>query len=495
MLILKRTLAIVLMIGLSIYFVRAFDSRTMKPLYAEHRLELSAEYQAGTEIDWAGYIALEHRLSDDLNRALADRIPPYKSLNRHSTNGANNAETYKINFNRSYALQPANQVGSAVLIHGLTDSPYSVRSTAELFQQLGFHTYAPRLPGHGFAVGALRHADWQDWMDIVKMAMREAHQKRQPGQPLVLGGYSNGGILSLKYAIDCQTEPDMPCPDAILLLSPAIKVSPFAIFAKLHTLVSWLDYFEQFQWESIYPEIDPYKYTSFPKNPGWETGELSSHINEVIETGGLNLPPILAFQSVVDSTVNAGALVNLFNNLDANQHYLVLYDTNRSDNISEWIEVELKNFVDLEEEAPYDYSISVLSNTSPDSSAVQEKRLPEGSKHFEAISTNLSWPEDIYSLSHIALPFPPEDPVYGQDGFAVGARALKGEKKVMRLNPDYFLRLRYNPFYKWQENKISSWLQSHTDKTVAIPLLQHEVSLMGHELQAFESEGGQGTDK
>ena len=68
--------------------------------------------------------------------------------------------------------------------------------------------------------------------------------------------------------------------------------------------------------------------------------------------------------------------------------------------------------------------------------------------------------KDVYSLSHIALPFPIDDPVYGQEGSAVGTHPLKGEKQVMTVGADYFLRLRYNPFHRWQEGKIVSWLQS-----------------------------------
>ena len=301
-------------------------------------------------------------------------------------------------------------------------------------------------------------------MDIVKMAMREAHERRQTGQPIILGGYSNGGTLSLKYAIDCQSDPSMPCPDAILLLSPAIKVSPFAIFARLHLMVSWLDYFEQFQWESVYPEIDPYKYTSFPKSAGWETADLTDYLKDFINKGDLHLPPILAFQSVVDSTVDASALLQLFRSLSANRHHLVFYDTNRTEKIVQWIKVRLVNPDDVKLHSPYNFSISLLTNMDSSSRKLQQKTIVQGAVSFEVHSTSQRWPRDIYSLSHVALPFPADDPVYGKEGFAVGAQALRGEKQVMYLSPDYFLRLRYNPFHKWQEEKIGKWLQSSIDK-------------------------------
>ncbi|SQC42641.1 membrane protein [Klebsiella pneumoniae] len=43
--------------------------------------------------------------------------------------------------------------GGVVLLHGLTDSPYSVRYLAQLWQQRGYVAVVPRLPGHGTAPG------------------------------------------------------------------------------------------------------------------------------------------------------------------------------------------------------------------------------------------------------------------------------------------------------------------------------------------------------
>jgi hypothetical protein len=77
----------------------------------------------------------------------------------------------------------------------------------------------------------------------------------------------------------------------------------------------------------------------------------------------------------------------------------------------------------------------------------------------------VTWPGGIYSLSHIAIPFSPDDPVYGIDGSSVGAHVPSGERKVLRFSPDYFLRLRYNPFFDWQKAQIETWLQSIIQST------------------------------
>ena len=51
----------------------------------------------------------------------------------------------------------------------------------------------------------------------------------------------------------------------------------------------------------------------------------------------------------------------------------------------------------------------------------------------------LVWPDHVYSLSHIALPFPGNDPLYGGDdpgespGIQLGTVALRGEKGVLQV--------------------------------------------------------------
>ena len=50
-----------------------------------------------------------------------------------------------------------------------------------------------------------------------------------------------------------------------------------------------------------------------------------------------------------------------------------------------------------------------------------------------------SWPQDVYSLSHVAVPFPPDDNLYGREprvknryGISLGTIALWGDVRVER---------------------------------------------------------------
>ena len=72
----------------------------------------------------------------------------------------------------------------------------------------------------------------------------------------------------------------------------------------------------------------------------------------------------------------------------------------------------------------------------------------------------------MISLSHIALPFPPDDPVYGQrepnnpDIIFLGQMAVQGERGLLQFSSDWLLRLRHNPFYEFLEAGTLEWLSN-----------------------------------
>ena len=51
--------------------------------------------------------------------------------------------------------------GVAVLLHGLTDSPYSLQHIARRYRDLGYVAVAIRLPAHGTVPGALTEVRWE----------------------------------------------------------------------------------------------------------------------------------------------------------------------------------------------------------------------------------------------------------------------------------------------------------------------------------------------
>jgi len=470
----KRTINVVLILLITIYFVRAFDARNYMQLRDEHRITLEQEYDSERDgdVNWSEYLELESELTVELARKI--NSSSYSSrIDRHVQNSPANPNNFDRNWNHSYVLKPLRAVsGAAVLLHGLSDSPYSVRTTAELFSNKGFIAYAPRMPGHGFAVGSLRQVSWQDWLAVTRMAMLEADKQREPDKPLILMGYSNGGLLAILYTIECMEDPNLPCPDGLILISAAIEVTSFALLANLHSLLSWIPYFEQFKWESILPEIDPFKFTSFPKKPGWEIYKLVKKVEnglDKLNDSELVFPPTIIFQSLVDDTVNSYAALEFIQKLPENKHELVIYDVNRNEVIVELMSQQPPGLdAAIRNQAPFKFSVSVITNRNPSTQLVHALELDYGKTEPEYHELNLEWPNGVFSLSHIALPFPMDDQVYGShafpDHYNLGVTAPRGERGVLNLSPSYFLRLRHNPFYQYQHERISIWLEKWNNK-------------------------------
>ena len=106
-------------------------------------------------------------------------------------------------WNRSYILEPDGPpVGAVVLLHGLTDSPYSLRHIARRYRDEGFVAVAIRMPAHGTVPAALTDVEWEDWDAATRLAVREARRRAGPAKPLHIVGFSNGGALAMKYALD-----------------------------------------------------------------------------------------------------------------------------------------------------------------------------------------------------------------------------------------------------------------------------------------------------
>ena len=99
-------------------------------------------------------------------------------------------------------------VGAVVFLHGLTDSPYSQRHIARRYR-------APRLSSRSRsgcpATAPCRRrsteVEWEDWLAATRLAVREARRRVGPSLPLHLVGFSNGGALAMKYALDAIEDP------------------------------------------------------------------------------------------------------------------------------------------------------------------------------------------------------------------------------------------------------------------------------------------------
>ena len=457
-----------------------FELNSRPELSVWHKTVLDQEFRADSGLkDFEEYLELEERLFKQLDQLVYQKIDETdkRAINRYFRGSLSDPGRWPTNWNRSFVLPAEQPEIGVLLLHGMSDSPYSLRSIGQLLHGHGAYVIGMRVPGHGQAPSGLLDTTWEDMAAAVRLAMSEL-QEKSTGIPLFIVGYSNGGALAMQYTLDSLTDKSLKSVDGLVLLSPEIGISKFAALAKWQERLGHLLGLEKLAWNSLLPEYDPWKYGSFALNAGKQayriTQEIQSQITAQAKAGTLDrVPPILAFQSVVDATVTAPALVhNLFDRLPAiasaqgNSHRtsdeLVLFDINRyaeigplmKDNPSAWINPMLKS-------DNLKFMLTLMSNENHENEQVIASSRKPGSSAIETCTTALSWPEDVYSLSHVALPIPPDDPVYGGDeaGPSPGIdledlAALRGEKGVLQVPAADMLRLRYNPFHRYLEQRM-----------------------------------------
>jgi alpha-beta hydrolase superfamily lysophospholipase len=461
----------------TIVFVRACDARGKEPLEAWHR-PLAGEFRAadlapGTTL--ADYLRREDALFAEMERTVMIPGPPTAKsrLSRYATDGVVNPLRFEKNWNHTYEMVPEGGLrGGVLLLHGLTDSPYSVRAEAEIYAREGFYALALRVPGHGTVPGALTEARWEDWRAAARLGARAVRSRIGEKLPFHVVGYSNGGALAVQYALDAIGDVSLPRPDRVVLMSPMIGVTRFAFaataIAKLVGAVGAIPYFAQSRWMDIQPEYNPFKYNSFAAFAGEQTTEITraiqAEIANVASSGKIRaLPPILAFVSLVDSTVETWSTIDaLFGPLQDNGSELVLFDVNRSAVAAGLLEHGFDDrLAALLASRDRHYRLDLVTNARAGAPEVVVRTLAPGEAEARETPLGLAWPPQIFSLSHLAVPFRPDDPLFGiapdlskDYGLRLGLLAPRGERGVLSVPLDQFMRLNCNPFFPYLEAKI-----------------------------------------
>ncbi len=472
--ILRRAVLVLALVVLTVLGVRAWDAQRGLPLERWHTFvptELTEDEL--DRADWATYLQAEERVLASVRDEVTARTETSDPdrLNRYAASSAVNPFHFAQDWNRSFVLEPDGApAGAVVLLHGLTDSPYSQRHIARLYREHGFVAIAIRLPGHGTVPGGLTGIDWEDWMAATRLAVREARRRVGPSLPLHVVGYSNGGALAVKYALDALDDPALPRPDHVVLLSPMIGVTRFARFAGIAAVPALLPAFASAAWLSITPEFNPFKYNSFPVNGATQshrlTEELQSQIVRDAEEGRLAaMPPVLTFQSVLDFTVSTPALFEaLYDRLPEKGSELVLFDVNRSSKFAPLLSTAADTKLSrVLPPAPRKYRTAVITSAGPASADVVEIATPAGAAAEQTRPLDATYPAEVYSLSHIAIPFPVGDGLYGltpdpDDDFGVqlGTLAAHGEVGGLVVNMNAMLRMSSNPFFSYVLERVAA---------------------------------------
>jgi alpha-beta hydrolase superfamily lysophospholipase len=472
-------------IGAALLSLRAYRALSGPPLQPWHTF-VPAELRAADldAADWTRYLKQEASIFDSIRTEVSQKLDPDERvpINRYFEQSPVYPARFAQDWNRSYVLEPAGKpVGAVVLLHGLTDSPYSLRHVARLYRDHGYVSIGLRLPGHGTVPAGLTDVRWEDWMAATRLAVREARQRAPAPAPLHLVGFSNGGALAMKYALDAIEDPKLPRTDRIVLFTPMIGITRFARFAGLAGLPAILPPFANAAWLSVLPEFNPFKYNSFPVNGARQsyrlTDALQAQIQRLARAGKLGeLPPVLTFQSVIDFTVSTPAILTaLYDYLPDNGSEIVLFDVNRTVKFGPLLRPS--SYVALEQltpKTPQPYRFTAIVNANEDSHATVERSIAPGQLGAADRPLGLPYPPGIFSLSHLSIPIPMDDPLYGmrpdprsrnEFGFNLGAMDARGERGALVVDQDFLTRLPSNPFFPYVIERVAEGIEQPSGPT------------------------------
>lgn len=453
-------------VGTSIALIAAavwyLNSRPELDLW--HTTELKAQYRQQPSIaSFSDYLRLEDKLFAEVEDKVTAKTKSESLLvlNRYVAGSYSDPKKWSQNWNRSFEWKNEQADYGILLLHGMSDSPYAMQHFAKHYKESA-HVIGLRLPGHGTLPSGLVDVTWQDMAAAVSIAT--AHLKRvMQDKPLYVVGFSTGAALALNHELEQIAVGESGDFSGLVFLSPAIGLPPVAVGAKWQSRLGHLLGLDKLSWNSIQTEYDPFKYSSFAVNAGDVVYQLASRNVELFKQldsqARERLAPVLTFQSLTDDTVDSMAVINdLYLQLPNKQHELVMFDINRTQvNLSLIAADPLTPYTQLVKSTQLAFDFTIIENTGEARGAVQARNLTSESVSKAVIE---QWPKQTYSLSHVALPFPESDELYGphrkqiHNRIQIGAGASKGERGVLSVPSSEMLRQKWNPFFNYMIEKM-----------------------------------------
>ncbi|WP_339722700.1 alpha/beta fold hydrolase [uncultured Paraglaciecola sp.] len=215
------------------------------------------------------------------------------------------ADSLKNDGNAPYILHH-NKVTDkvVVLFHGLSDSPFFLRSIAQSIHQQGHNVVVTLLPGHG-----KKQAD-EDMQDTELADRWRVHVSEMIdfseglGKQVYVGGFSTGGGLASEYILQ-----NPKAVKGLMLFSGALALDSSVESMANIWGIQWLAKILDGEYKTLGP--NPYKYPSVARFSAFELTEVIFSVRELIAQGApLNLP-IFAAHSMADITTPIAGVKSL----------------------------------------------------------------------------------------------------------------------------------------------------------------------------------------
>lgn len=263
-----------------------------------------------------------------------------------------------------------------LLIHGLTDSPFSYHDLAQFFYQQGFTVRTLLLPGHGTAPAQLRDISYNDWQQAAKYGIERTVQDFEQ---VYLGGFSTGGALIFDYLMHQDTVDEKIT--GLIMWSPASKAK-----SDMAWLAQYVDYIPFVNWIDLSMDADFAKYESFPYNAAAQVHSLMSRIvgESASNKRKMHNIPLFVVASEHDQTI------------ETKQTYVL---------INEWQQAKLG---DNKEDVSHFVFYGNTANIPPSVQSAIQVSNPS--------CDNAEKCKNIYQIAHTATTNSPNNPHYGLAG-------------------------------------------------------------------------------
>jgi esterase/lipase len=227
-----------------------------------------------------------------------------------------------------FELTQKNNDKAILLIHGLTDSPYSFHDLAQFFFLQGYTVRTLLLPGHGTAPSDLLEVSYQDWQQATQFAIEST---LADFEQVYLGGFSTGGALIFDYLMQQQVADEKI--RGLFMWSPASKAKSDQAW-----LAQYVDYIPFVDWIDLDADIDFAKYESFPYNAAAQVHGLMSRIvgEQAMSERVMHDIPLLVVASEHDQTIDTKQTLALIEQwqkaegADKNKQTTLIYYGNKS---------------------------------------------------------------------------------------------------------------------------------------------------------------------
>jgi hypothetical protein len=160
------------------------------------------------------------------------------------------------------------------------------------------------------------------------------------------------------------------------------------------------------------------------------------------------------YHSIVDSTVTSSDVIHgLLARLPPGGHELFVFDINRNETVDSLIAPAFLENIQRLRTTVLPFRLTLIANQESGTRRVAAFVREAGASGFSSAPLALEWPTGVFSVGHVSLPFPVDDPVYGLappagTPFNLGAISAKGESGALVVGLGTFARLRSNPFFE-----------------------------------------------